>query len=293
VDDGVPARVAARLTHRRRASAGGAQATRRLAARTAYADTVDVAGVAFRVVCRYPKPRFWARSRPEFLTTRRPDVTVAIAYDDQFRRRARRPAREEAVDDTPRVRRRGHRLLVTTGYYRATVDVDGGRAAVRMAGGFGVANLMRTLSALWLLEHGTLLLRAMRLGGGSAPMLMVSAEADGALAPSTQPAGYVAVSPTADGLTARPTPFVDHGRPLPVPGRPRAITLWISCRGAGPAQSSGAARALATLLGAVWQADRRRAALARTLDLAARILTGPACRVVDAGASRREGSLVG
>lgn len=261
---------------------------------THYADTVDVAGVAFRVVCRYPKPRFWARGRPEFLTSRRPDVTVAIAYDEDFRRRARRPADEETVDDTPRVRRRGRRLLVTTGYYHATVDVGRGRAAVRMAGGFGVANLMRTLSALWLLEQGTLLLRAMRLGDGSAPVLLVCpAETDGAPAPSTDATGYVAVSPTANGLTAQPTPFVEHDGPLPVPRPPRAITLWISRRDAGPARSSGAAQALATLLPAVWQADRRRAALARTLELAARIVTTPACRVVDAGSSRRKGSLVG
>ena len=328
--------MAARLTYSRRASTGAVNldrsprawgpqppggpaarhaAPRRPGARTAYADTVDVAGVAFRVVCRYPKPRFWARSRPEFITSRRPEVTVAITYDEHFRRRARQPAREETVDDTPRVRRRGRRLHVTTGYYRATVDVGRGRAAVRMAGGFGVANLMRTLSALWLLEHGTLLLRALRLGNGSAPVLLVSpaaeavcaagrrgagappAEAqlkiDGAGAPSTHAAAYVAVRPTADGLTAQPTPFVAEGQRLPLPRRPRPVALWISCRGGGPARSSGAAQALATLLPAVWQADRRRAALARTLELAARIVTTPACRIVDAGSPRREGSLVG
>jgi hypothetical protein len=255
---------------------------------THYADTVDVAGVAFRVVCRYPKPRFWARSRPEFLTTRRPDVTVAITYDEDFRRRARRPAAEDTVDDAPRVRQRGRRLLVTTGYYHATVDVGRGRAAVRMAGGFGVANLMRTLAALWLLEQGTLLLRTMRLVDGSAPVLLVSPAATGAVATA-----YVAVSPTAAGLTARPTPFVEHDGPLPVPRRPRAITLCISRRDAEPVGFSGAAQALATLLPAVWHADRRRAALARTLDLAARIVTASDCRVIDAGASRPEGSLVG
>jgi hypothetical protein len=277
VGDRAPARMAARLTH--------------------YADTVDVAGVAFRVVCRYPKPRFWARSRPEFLTTRRPDVTVAITYDDDFRRRARRPAAaEDTVDDAPRVRRRGRRLLVTTGYYHATVDVGRGRAAVRVAGGFGVANLMRTLAALWLHEQGTLLLRAMRLGDGSTPVLLVSpaAGAAGAAAASGgDVTGYVAVSPTADGLTAWLTPFVERDGPLPVPRRLRAITLCISRRDATPGRSSGAAQALATLLAAVWHADRRRVALARTLVLAARIVTAPACRLVDTGSSRSEGGLVG
>jgi hypothetical protein len=245
-------------------------------------------------VCRYPKPRFWARRRPEFLTTRRPDVTVAVTYDEDFRCGARRPVGEDTVDDAPRVRRRGRRLLVTTGYYHATVDVGRGRAAVRMAGGFGVAHLMRTLAALWLLGQGTLLLRTMRLDDGSAPVLLVSpAATGGAATPGADATAYVAVSPTAAGLTARPTPFVEHDGPLPVPRRPRAITLCISRRDTEPVGSSGAAQALATLLPAVWHADRRRVALARTLDLAARIVTASGCRVIDAGASRPEGSLVG
>jgi hypothetical protein len=234
---------------------------------TQYVDTLDVAGVAFRVVCRYPKPRFWARSRPEFLTTRRPDVTVTITYDDHFRRRARRPAGAQTVDDAPRIRRIGRRLLVTTGYYRATVDVPRGRAAVRIAGGFGVANLMRTLSALWLLERGTLLLRADHLGS------------------------YVAVTPRADGMTTCLTPFVAHDRPLPVP-RAVAGRLVISSGDHGTACRD--VRALATLLPAVWQADRRRAAVTRTLDLATRIVSAPECRRLDAVLPRPQGpTLVG
>jgi hypothetical protein len=261
---------------------------------THYADTVDVAGIAFRIVCRYPKPRFWARSRPEFLTTRRPDVTVSITYDEDFRRRARRPAGEETVDDAPRVRRRGRRLVLATGYYRAKVDVTRGRAAVRMAGGFGVANLMRTLSALWLLEQDTVLLRAMRLGrAGSSPALLVSPTATSGATPSAETIGYVAVSPRADRLTVQLTPFVEHDGPLLVTRRPRTITLCISRRGAGPPRSAGTAQALATLLPAIWQADRRRAALARTLELAARLVTAPACRVVDMDSWRPERALVG
>jgi hypothetical protein len=258
---------------------------------THYADTVDVAGVAVRLVCRYPKPRFWARSRPEFLTTRRPDVTVSITYDEDFRRRAGRPAGEDTVDDAPRVRRRGRRLVLATGYYRAKVDVTRGRAAVRMAGGFGVANLMRTLSALWLLEQDTVLLRAVPLDrAGSA--LLVSPGVTGGGTPGAEAIGYVAVSPRADGLTAQLTPFIEYDGPLLVTRRPRTITLCIS-RGAGPPRSAGTAQALATLLPAVWQADRRRAALARTLELAARIVTAPACRVIDLDSWRPEGALVG
>ena len=245
--DGAPARMAARLSR--------------------YADTVDVAGVAFRLVCRYPKPRFWARSRPEFLTTRRPDVTVAITYDDGFRRRARRPAGEETVADAPRVRRHGRRLLVTTGYYRATVDVRRGRAAVRIAGGFGVGNLMRTLSALWLLERDTLLLRV-------------------------GPAGYIAVTPRPAGTTTHLTPFVDDDGALPVSASARAEALVISPDGAEPVSPAGGARALAALLPAVWQADRRRAAVARTVDLASQIVGAAECTTRRAGPSRPAGAPV-
>jgi hypothetical protein len=257
---------------------------------TRYADTVDVAGVAFRVVCRYPKPRFWARSRPEFLTTRRPDVTVEITYDDDFRRRARRAVGEHTVDDAPRVRRCGRGLLVTTGYYRATVDVPHGRAAVRIASGFGVANLMRTLSALWLLERGTLLLRADRLdGNGCALVLGGAARAThAATASGAEPAGYVAVTPRPDGMATHLTPFVDHDGTLPAPGRAGAGTLEISSGGDGSVASE--ARVLAALLPAVWQADRRRAAVARTLDLAARVVSAPGCRLVAAGPSRAAGT---
>jgi len=272
---GAPARMAARLTH--------------------YADTVDVAGVAFRVVCRYPKPRFWARSRPEFLTARRPDVTVAITYDEDFRRRARRPAGEETVDDAPRVRRRGRGLLVTTGYYRAAVDVPRGRVAVRIAGGFGVANLMRTLSALWLLERDTLLLHATRLDRAGS-VVVSGAGAEASRTTTTSPAevaGYVAVTPGTEGLTTRLTPFVDQGWPLPVSRRVHTTAFWISRDDDEPARALGGVQALATLLRAVWQADRRRAALARTLELAARIVTAPECRLVGAGVPRADGSAVG
>jgi hypothetical protein len=147
---------------------------------------------------------------------------------------------------------------VTTGYYRATVDVRRGRAAVRIAGGFAVGNLMRTLAALWLLQRDTLLLRA-------------------------GPAGYVAVTVRPEGMTIGPTPFVDYSGPLPAAGRARAATLT----GGEP----GGARALAALLPAIWQTDRRRAAVARTLDLATRIVCRPECRMKRASRSRPAGAV--
>jgi len=230
-----------------------------------YADTVDIAGVAFRLVCAYPKPRFWARRNPEFLTARRPDVTVAIVYDEDFRRRAGWPAGGETVDDAPHVRRDGPRLRVTTGYYRAAVDVGRGRAVVRIAAGFDVGHLMRTLAALWLLERNTLLLRA-------------------------GPAGYVAVTPREDEVTVRRTPFGEHGT-QPGLDRPTAAPIVIGTAGGEPGHPRSSARALAALLPAIWQADRRRAAVARTLDLASLIVAG---RLRRDGDARPDGSaLVG
>lgn len=212
-----------------------------------YVDTVDVAGLAFRLVCAYPKPRFWARRRPEFLTSRHPDVTVAITYDEDFRRRTGRPADGETVDDTPRVRRHGRRLLVTTGYYRAAVDLRRGRASVRIAAGFDVGHLMRTLAALWFLERDTLLLRA-----GS---------------------GYVAVTPRPGGTITRLTPFQHGNEPRPGSGGAgRAETLAISAERDEQVNRAGDAQALASLLPAIWQADRRRAAVVRTVDLASCII---------------------
>jgi hypothetical protein len=225
-------------------------------ARLSYADTVDIAGVAFRLVCAYPKPRFWARRRPEFLTARRPDVTVAITYDEHFRRRAGWPAGGETVDDATHVRGHGRRLRVTTGYYRAAIDVRRGRAAVRIAAGFDVGHLMRTLAALWLLERNTLLLRA-------------------------GPAGYVAVAPREGEMTVRLTPFGDHGA-QPGSARPRAVPIVIGTAGSQAAGPQGSARALAALLPAIWQADRRRAAVTRTLELASLIIAARRRRDGDA-----------
>lgn len=243
---------------------------------TRYVDTVDVAGIAFRISCRYPKPRFWARSRPEFLTARAPDVVIAVTYDKDFPRRA-----EDTASDAPRVQRRGGTLRLTTAYYRATADLSRGRVAVRIAAGFGVANLMRTLAALWLLERGTVLLRAVRLGRAGATLACgIREEALGA-ARGAAVAGYLAVTPGPAGVITRLTPFLDGDGPLPVRREARATTLWLP--GGGGSTPAGA-RAVAVLLPAIWQADRRRAALVRTLDLATRIVTALRCVEIDVDA---------
>lgn len=272
---------------------GGGTPARVAAAVRRHVDTIDVAGVAFRISCRYPKPGFWARSRPEFLTTRPPDVVVAITYDEGFRRRARRPAGEDTVADAPYVRRRGRGLLVTTGYYRATVDIRSGRVAVRMAAGFGVAGLIRTLAALWLLDRGTVLLRAVRLGRDGATLACGVPEAARSLARGAAVAGYLAVTPRPDGVAARLTPFLEGEKPPRARPEARVRTLWVPGADAGPTRPAGVARAVAVLLPAIWQADRRRGAVVRTLDLATRIVTALRRDEVGARTSRREGVAVG
>jgi len=254
---------------------------------TRHVDTVDVAGIAFRISCRYPKPGFWARSRPEFLTARPPDVRIVMTYDNEFPRRA-----GDTVSDAPRVRRQGRTLLLTTEYYRATIDLGRDHAVVRIASGFGVANLMRTLAALWLLERGTVLLRAVRLGrDGAALACGIPEEALGAPCGAAV-AGYLAVTPSPDGVTACLTPFLEGDGPLPACRQGYIRALWVP-GGRAPAQPVTAARAVGVLLPAIWQADRRRAALVRTLDLAAHIVAALRCHQIDVGAREEKDVAVG
>lgn len=253
---------------------------------TRYVDTVDVGGIAFRISCRYPKPGFWAQSRPQFLTARAPDVVVDMTYQDDFRRRARLPAGQDTFSDAPTVRRNGQAMLLSTAYYRARADLRRGCVAVQIAAGFGVVNLMRTLAALWLLERGTVLLRAIRLGrDGTTLACGIPAEALG-VSHGGAVAGHLAVTPGPRGVTTRLTPFLEGDGPLPARREARARVLWV------PGGSAGA-RAAAVLLPAIWQADRRRAALVRTLDLATRIVAGLRCHEIGVGACEDKDVAVG
>lgn len=254
---------------------------------TRYTDTVDVAGVVFRLSCRFPKPSFWARSHPEFRSRRHPDVTVLIEYDEDWRR-TRRPM-GDTVSDAADVRRDGRCLLVSTGYYRAVVDAERGRVSVQLAAGFEVSGLMRTLAALWLLEQGTLLLNAACFA--SAASATLACRPDLGLGPSSAVAGWLAVTPLANEVRVKSTPFVERDAP-PRSRAWRATTLWLPGSAAAP-RSIGAAPALRALLPAIWQADRRRAAVERTLDLATRIVTALECREVGVIGEPAEEALVG
>jgi hypothetical protein len=255
---------------------------------TRYTDTVDVAGVIFRLSCRFPKPSFWARRHPAFISRRHPDVTVQIEYDEDFRRRTRRPM-GDTVSDAADVRRDGPRLLVSTGYYRAEADVRRGRVSVRLAAGFEVSGLMRTLAALFLLERGTLLLNAACFGPAASATLACRLDAEAM--PSSAVAGWFAATPFGNAVRVRSTPFLESAVPLRS-RQWRTTTLWLP-GSATASRAIGAPAALRVVLPAIWQADRRRAAVERTLDLATRIVTALECREVGVMSEPADEALVG
>jgi hypothetical protein len=262
---------------------------------TRHVDTVDVAGIAFQLSCRFPKPSFWARRHPEFITRRRPDVVVQIEYD-RFRYGAGSPT-DDTVAEAADVRRHGRGVVVSTGYYRAAVDARRGRVDVRMAAFFDVAGLMRTLAAFWLLERETLLIRGACFGPRVATTLACGSS-DRAV-PSSALAGWFAVTPHADAARVEPTPFVDGDGPLHAGAR-RATALWLPGAPAGTPRTGHAesrrtspAMALRALLPSVWQADRRRPAVERTLDLATRVVTALRCSESGTTNHAREEARVG
>jgi hypothetical protein len=255
---------------------------------TRHVDTVDLAGVAFQLSCPFPKPSFWARRHPEFLSRRRPDVVVRIEYEKRFRGRAGRPAGDTAADAAD-VRGQGRGLVVSSGYYRAVVGARRDRVDVRMAAFFDVAGLMRTLAALWLLERETLLVRGVCFGPRVSTTLACGRP--DWVTPSSALVGWFAVTPRPDGVSVQPTPFVDRDGPLHAGGR-RVTALRLPSVPSGTPRISPAI-ALRALLPSIWQADRRRPAVERTLDLATRVVTALRCSAIAATDRAGEEAAVG
>jgi hypothetical protein len=100
------------------------------------------------------------------------------------------------------------------------------------------------------------------------------------------------VTPRADSVTARLTPFLDEEGPLRATGAWRVATLWLPGATAGE-RPVGAVPALRALLPSIWQADRRRAAVERTLDLATRIVAALRCCEVGAAVAECQEAMVG
>jgi hypothetical protein len=258
----------------------------RVAARvTRHTDKVDVAGIVFQLSCPFPKPGFWARNHPGFITRRRPDVTVRIDYEERDGRHGWRSV-GDTVADAATVSRRGRNLRVSTGYYRAAVDLPSGRVTVKMAAGFDVAGLMRTLTALWLAERETLLVQAACFGPTESATLACGLPAWAI--PSSATAGWFAVRPRADRVDVLATPFLVGDYPPPANGW-CATTLALP----GGKEPMSAPEALRALLPSIWHADRRRPAVERTLDLATRVVAALHCRELDATDPATEGVAVG
>ena len=258
----------------------------RVAARvTRHTDKVDVAGIVFQLSCPFPKPGFWARNHPAFITRRRADVTVRIDYQERDGRHGWRSV-ADTVADAATVSRRGRTLRVSTGYYRAAVDLPRGHVTVKMAAGFDVAGLMRTLTTLWLAERETLLVQAACFGPTESATLVCGLPAW--TVPSSATAGWFAVRPRADHVDVLVTPFLVGDDPPPTNGW-CATTLGLP-HGKEP---MSAAEALRALLPSIWQADRRRPAVERTLDLATRVVTAMHYRELDATDPATEGVAVG
>jgi hypothetical protein len=252
---------------------------------TRHTDRVDVAGIVFQLSCPFPKPGFWARNHPAFITRRRPDVTVRIDYEERDGRHGWRSV-ADTVADAATVSRRGRHLHLSTGYYRAAVDLPSGRVTVKMAAGFDVAGLMRTLAALWLAERETLLVQAVCFGPTESATLACGLPAWAM--PSSATAGWFAVRPRANHVDVRVTPFLVGDDPPPGSGW-CATTLGRP----GGKEPMRAAEALRALLPSIWQADRRRPAVERTLDLATRVVAALHCHELGATDPATEGVAVG
>ena len=74
------------------------RAARVAAGVTRHTDKVDVAGIVFQLSCPFPKPGFWARNHPAFITRRRPDVTVRIDYEERDGRHVWRSVGDTVAD---------------------------------------------------------------------------------------------------------------------------------------------------------------------------------------------------
>jgi hypothetical protein len=158
-----------------------------------------------------------------------------------------------------------------------------------MAAFFDVTGLMRTLAALWLLERETLLIRGVCFGPRVSTILACGRP--DWVTPSSALVGWFAVTPRPDGVSVQPTPFVDRDGPLHAGGR-RVTALRLPSAPSGTPRISPAI-ALRALLPSIWQADRRRPAVERTLDLATRVVTALRCSAIAATDRAGEEAAVG
>jgi hypothetical protein len=244
--------------------------------------TVDIAGLACRLVCDYAKPALWARElHPGFLTDRVPDLTVEVAYDDGYWERGLPWIAPDTVPDEPVVTIEDGCRVITSSYYRLAL-VAGERVEARVAGGFGVGGPMRALYGLLLPERERLPLAAAIQEDEDGVVLVCGGDAASA--------GVVAVVATGFGAVAYPTPF--HAGETPQRQPPRPVSGIVLAGQADHRAALTRAEAAALLHRHVVTIDRSPGALLRSIDLAAALagtvpIGGPRTIAAVAGAGDR------
>lgn len=245
---------------------------------------VEVAGLVARIECRHLKPIAWAReAHPAFLSAKPPDVEMAIVYDDGYWGRGLPWIAPNTVPDVPRVAREEGALSVETAYYRATIDHRVGRIEVRMASGFRVDGLLRTLYALLLPARGALLIRATRVVRNGGSVLLVGPPEPSGARPGAVAGdgaifdGFVAVTEIDGRYAACTTPFHDGDPRDERPTRLPLDALYVLDRDAGALATIGPAEAAKRFLPHVCVVEKTVASFERILDLSTRLVRTLPC----------------
>lgn len=241
--------------------------------------TVEIAGIVCRISCPHLKPILWAREgHPEFLSARTPDVELAIVSDDGYWRRGLPWIGPNTVRDVPAVSRRGSSLHVRTAYYRATIGDGGRRIEARLASGFRLPGLMRTLYALLLPSRRGILIHGVRVATGTRVTLVCGV-------PDGEPPPEVTAVVGGDGhYTAFATPFLDGAAPAGPPLQAELAAVYF-LRPDAPVipQALGPAKAVEGLLSHIVAVERTGDSVGHVLHAAVGVATTVPCYQVASG----------
>lgn len=241
--------------------------------------TVGIGSIAWRIVTAHPKPIYWAEdAHAAYRSDRPPDVVLGIVYE---RRNRDLPwIAPDTVADAALLSEQGGRACLRTGYYRAWIDREYRRIVVRMAPGFGIPGLMRTLTALLLPRRGGILLRGVLRVEHGAASLVCGLDDDERAAIVTAGGdvfdGFVAVVPRAGRSVAFSTPFHDGSsveRPLEAP----LARISIVRRDVRGSRRLGPAAAVGALSPSVCLMDRAPATVGAALEAAADLVVSVPC----------------
>ena len=223
--------------------------------------TVEVAGLACRLECAYPKPILWVTElHPAFFSDRDADVVVSFRYDDGYWARGLPWVAPDRLVDAPVYETRADgTATLRSAYYDAVIDASRARVETRIAGGFGVGGMMRALYAALLPAHGACLVHATARPEGPGVVLVSGDPGDAA-----DQDGVVALVNDGAHVAVAPTPFHGGTSPTRMPWR-RVVAV-----DPGPAGTSRAA-AVAAVHARVVVVDHSASTLERALDVITRL----------------------